>query len=275
MEGTAALGYNDNKQEDRTALHTRVEMIRTEVVAARRNAVLNKLQAEDRPVHEWFRFVLSYPPHLVRDYLRRFGITHTSLVLDPFCGTGTTLVECKKNGVASVGVEANPMGYLACTVKTDWTPDGRTMVDAAQTIADQAIQRLRADGIEDDSMPDNTVGLSKCISLTPELTKLILKDSISALPLHKTLTLRDCIGKARSQITDHFRVALAKAIVFSISNLHFGPEVGVGKKKLDCAVIAPWLHEVRRIADDLRLVEKTRSCPVRSITAMLEILRAS
>jgi len=30
------------------------------------NADLNKLLPEDRAVHEWYRFVLSYPPHLVR-----------------------------------------------------------------------------------------------------------------------------------------------------------------------------------------------------------------
>jgi len=29
----------------------------------------NKLRAEDSSVHDWYRFVLSYPPHLVRDYL--------------------------------------------------------------------------------------------------------------------------------------------------------------------------------------------------------------
>lgn len=69
----------------------------------------NKIQPDDRPVHEWYRFVLSFPPHLVRDYLERFEIGRRRLVLDPFCGTGTTLVECKKRGIPSVGIEANPM----------------------------------------------------------------------------------------------------------------------------------------------------------------------
>src|SRR5437660_4895122 len=67
----------------------------------------NKLRAEDSSVHDWYRFVLSYPPHLVRDYLTRFGIGPEMVVLDPFCGTGTTLVECKKLGIESVGIEAD------------------------------------------------------------------------------------------------------------------------------------------------------------------------
>ena len=34
----------------------------------------NKVRSEDRAVHDWYRFVLSFPPHLVQDYLRRFHI---------------------------------------------------------------------------------------------------------------------------------------------------------------------------------------------------------
>ncbi len=29
----------------------------------------NKLKSEDRAFHNWYRFVLSYPPHLVRTYI--------------------------------------------------------------------------------------------------------------------------------------------------------------------------------------------------------------
>jgi hypothetical protein len=43
--------------------------------------------------------------------------------LDPFCGTGTTIVECKKLGFASLGVEAHPMSHFASATKIDWSPD--------------------------------------------------------------------------------------------------------------------------------------------------------
>ena len=52
---------------------------------------LNKLYTEDLAAHDWYRFVLSFPPHLVRHYLQEFGVSGSSQVLDPFCGTGTTL----------------------------------------------------------------------------------------------------------------------------------------------------------------------------------------
>ena len=71
------------------------------------NGGRNKLAVSDRASHDWYRFVLSYPPHLVRQYIDEFGLTEDDLVLDPFCGTGTTVVEAKLVGARSVGIEAN------------------------------------------------------------------------------------------------------------------------------------------------------------------------
>ncbi|MBI4737206.1 MAG: hypothetical protein HY766_14310, partial [candidate division NC10 bacterium] len=83
----------------------------------------NRLRSEDRAAHSWYRFVLSFPPHLVREYLQRFDVDSRTRVLDPFCGTGTTIVECKKLGIPSVGVESNPMACFASQGKVDWGVD--------------------------------------------------------------------------------------------------------------------------------------------------------
>jgi len=44
------------------------------------------------------------------------------MVLDPFCGTGTALVECKRNGIPSAGIEANPSVTYLDRWQSD--PDG-------------------------------------------------------------------------------------------------------------------------------------------------------
>ena len=77
------------------------------------------MRSADWAFHDWYRFVLSFPPHLVREYAERFGLGGGQTVLDPFCGTGTTLVECMKLGVRSVGLETNPMAHFASAVKVD------------------------------------------------------------------------------------------------------------------------------------------------------------
>ena len=67
-----------------------------------KNSEKNKLDYSDRQIHDWYRLVLSYPPHLVRQYLKEFNLTHNDIVLDPFCGTGTTLVEAKLMNIPSI-----------------------------------------------------------------------------------------------------------------------------------------------------------------------------
>src|SRR5215211_3720140 len=102
------------------------------------NGLNNKLYVEDAAAHEWFRFVLSYPPHLVRDYIQRFSLNSEHRVLDPFCGTGTTIVECKKLGIASVGIEANPMAHFASQVKVEWGIDPDELIADCERVAEIA-----------------------------------------------------------------------------------------------------------------------------------------
>ena len=59
----------------------------------------------------------------------------------------------------------------------------------------------------------------------------------------------------------HERLALAKALVNEISNLHFGPEIGVASKKPDASVVGPWLRGVKNIAADLRKLNRNTETP--------------
>jgi len=218
----------------------------------------NRLQVEDRPAHDWYRFVLSFPPHLVRNYLSRFKVGPSALVLDPFCGTGTTLVECKKLGIAAVGIEANPVACFASRVKVNWDvqPDG--LLNHARQVASLALDRLTAEGIQDaEALP---LFSSPHQHVTPvlrplpdDIDKLLLKNSISPLPLHKVLVLLDVLDELKNEaFSECERLALAKAVVFGISNLHFGPEVGLGAIKTDASVVGTWLKTVEMMVRDLR-----------------------
>jgi hypothetical protein len=41
----------------------------------------NTLRQEDRAFHDWYRFVLSFPPHLVRHDLGKFSATDSTFAL--------------------------------------------------------------------------------------------------------------------------------------------------------------------------------------------------
>jgi len=223
----------------------------------------NKLAPADHVAHEWYRFVLSFPPHLVRDYAERFGLNDAQRVLDPFCGTGTTVIECKKLGIPSVGIEANPLAQFAAQVKLDWCIDPDGLLDHARLVAADARAALDAEGLEDDPLLySGAVGSTTLRELAPERAQLLLANSISPLPLHKTLLLLDCLERRHDErYHQHERLALARALVASIGNLRFGPEVGVGPAQLDAPVLVPWLANLRAMADDLRELRDRPATP--------------
>lgn len=74
------------------------------------------------PVHRWVPWIAGFSAGFVDDvltrYLQRNG-SHSPLVLDPFCGVGTTLVQCQRRGVHSIGFEINPYAAMASRVKTN------------------------------------------------------------------------------------------------------------------------------------------------------------
>lgn len=266
------MGLNKMNQSARTAIqesdiNTLIRL--PNKIARELGSENNKIRTEDLAAHNWYRFVLSFPPHLVRDYLKRFNLNPSHRVLDPFCGTGTTLVECKKLGIASVGIESNPMADFASRVKVNWNVDPDDLMRHARRIADITLEHLGADGLDDEApLPlfhtrQNAV-TPNLKTLPEEEQKLLLQDSISPLPLHKTLVLLKALKEHEDErYSEHERLALAKAIVFQISNLHFGPEVGIGPAKLDAPVVAPWLRGIQEMVADLHALKaKAHTCSV-------------
>ena len=186
----------------------------------------NQLRLEDRAVHDWYRFVQSFPPHLVRSYIERFGIAGSQVVLDPFCGAGTTLVECKKNGIASVGMDSHPMAYFASSVKVDWAVSSDHILAYANRVAESFIATMgEAPDTEVNRNSDDLQSPDVLIELLGlEESKLLIRNSISPEPVRKTLALLNIIDEqGDAQLRQFGRLALAGALVNGVSNLEVRP----------------------------------------------------
>jgi len=72
---------------------------------------------KSRPIHRWVPWIAGFSGEFVKNALRRY-LDRPGLVLDPFAGVGTTLVEALLLGHQAVGFEINPYAALACRVKT-------------------------------------------------------------------------------------------------------------------------------------------------------------
>jgi len=216
----------------------------------------NTILDGDETVHNWYRFVLSFPPHLVRKYLEAFDIRQGHAVLDPFCGTGTTLVECRKRGIASVGVEAHPLAALASRVKTRWDLSPRELRKTLQTILRRAGTRMSKARLDSLSFTSALVreNSPRSSELTEEETRLIPEGFLSQKPQRRLLILREAVNwltrDADSPVGDFFRLALCHVIANGAGNFAFGPEIYRTKAKDDYDVMEHFsLHASQMIHD--------------------------
>ena len=85
------------------------------------------------PVNDLTHSLYPYPARLLRQIPRFFLrcdqlVGPDTVVLDPFCGSGTVLVEAHAAGLTSCGIDSNPFARLLSRVKT-------TPLDSAETLA--------------------------------------------------------------------------------------------------------------------------------------------
>lgn len=67
--------------------------------------------------HSIHPYPAKYPPQLPQLLLKSFS-KKEDIILDPFCGSGTTNVEAKLNGLNSIGIDVNPLACLLSEVKS-------------------------------------------------------------------------------------------------------------------------------------------------------------
>jgi len=85
------------------------------VTVLRRKEHLTFKGNRSRGRHGWLRLTPAYSLHLVQDLVA--GLSEDDLVLDPFCGTGTTALACSQHKIACDTVDVNPFLIWLATAK--------------------------------------------------------------------------------------------------------------------------------------------------------------
>lgn len=97
----------------------------------------------DTLTHGFHPWPARMHPAIARVILARSG---ARTVVDPFCGAGTTLIEARVAGAASLGVDLNPLAVRLARVKASVpSPASRAaFVASAKAIAARSEERVRA-----------------------------------------------------------------------------------------------------------------------------------
>jgi len=216
----------------------------------------------DDSIHRWYRFVLSYPDHFVKDIIEKEELNINSIILDPFLGTGTTVVEAKRLGFFSIGIEVNPICVFASRVKSNWNLNVGSIKDYLNKLKVFYQTEIKKYNLTHPNQILNYIdSRSKKNLLKPLHVKhSLLNDKyISPIPWTKILILKKFIKTQiqEEKYRDLFLLILAKTFR-TVANVKFGPEIGYIKPKVDAPVLKIFSSYIAEIIEDLTIIIKNQ-----------------
>jgi DNA modification methylase len=162
---------------------------------------------ETLPVHRWWPYVQGYSAEFVAGVLDGADLSPGATVLDPFSGSGTTLVEARRAGARAVGTELLAPAVLAARVKTTFELDPRALLRAADRLLSRAHRR-----------PPGAL---------PFLRET--RRQFAPEALRELTRLRDALPPEGTPTADALRLAFGRILIPS-SHLHRSPCLGYGKR---------------------------------------------
>jgi len=181
----------------------------------------------ERVAHSDIEGLHPYPAKFVaelpRALLSILPIPTGTAVLDPFCGSGTTLVECQRRAAPSFGIDLNPIACLMARVKT--TPASPGLAHSVSAVL------AKARSIRDPSVP-----------AIPNLDHWFMPNVQAALA-----RLTTAIAEANELYRDILRLALSSIIV-RVSNQDSDTRYAAVRKTVTSESVFAWfLRAAQRI----------------------------
>lgn len=86
------------------------------------NLDLDFPKSNPEKIHSIHPYPAKFIPEIPRTLIANLPIPKDTIIFDPFCGSGVTLVEAQRAGVESLGVDLNPIACLISNVKIQRLP---------------------------------------------------------------------------------------------------------------------------------------------------------
>jgi DNA modification methylase len=116
------------------------------------------------PVHRWFRYSAGFSAEWVKETIKKYA-QRNSVILDPFAGSGTTLVAANELCIPSIGFEKHYFVRRIANSKLHYIID----IEYAKKLFSEITSNLEANNFNFDEQPDL---LKRCY--TPEVLKMLI-----------------------------------------------------------------------------------------------------
>ena len=201
------------------------------------------------PVHRWVPWIAGYSRDFVEDALKRH-VSGPSVVLDPFAGVGTTLVEADVAGHTTIGFEINP--YAAFVARTKL--NAYRIEPSSLRVAVESFKEFMYTAESEGTLPVSDAPAS-FRTRTPFYSECVER---------KVLWVLDFIANQPEEVAAIFKLAFASLMV-TFSNYSYEPSLGrkvsAGRPEVDDYEVAESLaRKLLDMADDIDWYREKRNC---------------
>lgn len=218
--------------------------------------------ANNFPFHNWYNFVLGYSPQFPEFMLQRERVTTSDTILDPFMGTGTTLITCKQREIPSLGIDANDFMVDAARVKLTWNLDTKLLAHFRDEVLHQAEAEFHRYAWGEVEQPTQLSFFAAANGhgerdyrpfVVARRPKMLLEKYISDKPLARLYIVDDVIKATipAGPMRDLFDLALT-SIIIPVSNARYGPGFGMTRPRDDVPVLDIYSEKLDRMIRDLK-----------------------
>lgn len=192
---------------------------------------------------DWYLMPEAFSAPLVGEAIQKYGLQPGQTVLDPFSGTGTTVLAAKLHGINGVGIEINPFLCFASRIKVKWNYDlSRLQQDIAQLLP-----RVKA------KIFNEATDLSHLKPDMPRIDKWI-----SPKVANKVLTIKLLINEIANPDHRDFCLLALAANLREVSNMKLSPHAfGSSKYKEDAPVFELFQKKLEKMLADLVKIQNS------------------
>jgi hypothetical protein len=192
---------------------------------------------EQLAVHRWWPYVQGYSAEFVRGVIDSYRLEAGRTVLDPFAGSGTTLVEARRAGLHGAGTELLAPAVLAARVKTAFEVEPDALVRTADRVLLRAARRSGRGPL-------------------PFLRET--RRQFSPRSLSDLVRLRDSLPPPGPALANAVRLAFGR-ILIPVSRLHRSPCLGYSRRPSPDGsprVFERFRSAIGEMAEDLRTLRR-------------------